>query len=609
MQRIEQSIRTEERGKGFLSGNRGLKTIGMGVEMQRSKSSHPRIALGRKLFAIAMLTNAFVSIDCASATAAAAAMGDESGAVNKLFKEWDTPNSPGCAVAVMKDGRIVYEHGYGMADLDHNVPITTATVFNVGSIAKQFTGAAILMLAQDGKLSIDDPIRKYLPELPDFGVPITLRQMLAHTSGLRDYEILLHFDGWRLDSPDLLTNDDIFYIVSRQKELNFPPGTDYAYSNTNYMLLARVVSRLSGQSFPDFATTRLFQPLGMKHTHFRQDHGEIIKNLAYSYLDDDGVLRLRLPNYDTYGATNLMTTVEDLARWNENFFSGRVGGLRLVQQLQQPGHLNDGTQLNYAPGEFVGTTPGGFKWAQSGTAGDAGYRADTLRLPDRHLTTITLCNLGSINPTDLNVHIADLYLEGKFSASLSPVHAELFHPDAAQLASYVGIYTDAKENNVLKLEQRGDALWAESYAGPNAIGPAQLEATGEGRFRGLGMDPLVFSSDHRSAKAEISGMPSIQYARVPAFHPTTPELREFEGDYASTELDVPYHVAIEGNGLVLRALKLAGQPIAPITNDLFIGEDRRVRFTRDAQGKVIGFLISGFFNRVQNLRFERTASH
>jgi CubicO group peptidase (beta-lactamase class C family) len=573
--------------------------------MQRLNSSHSRIALARNLFAIAILTTAFILIEHTRATAAAPAVGNESAAVDKLFEQWNTPSSPGCAVAVMKDARIVYEHGYGMADLDHNVPITTATVFNVGSIAKQFTGAAILMLAQDGKLSLDDPIRKYLPGLPDFGVPITIRQMLAHTSGLRDYEQLLYFDGWRLDSPDLLTTDDIFYIFSRQKELNFPPGTDYAYSNTNFMLLAQVVSRLSGQSFPDFAMARLFQPLGMKHTHFRQDHGEILKNLAYSYIDDDNVVRLFPPNCDAFGAGNLMTTVEDLARWNENFSSGRVAGLQLVQQLQQPGHLNDGTLVNYAPGEFVGTTPGGFKWAQSGTAGDAGYRSDTLRLPDRHLTAITLCNLGSINPTDLNVQIADLYLEGKFTASLAPVHAESFHPDPAQLASYVGIYTDAKENYVLKLDQRGDALWAESYTGPSAIGPAQLDAVGEGRFRGLGMDPLVFSSDHRSAKAALSGRPSIQYARVPVYNPTTSELREFEGEYASKELDIPYDVAVKGNGLILRALKLAGQPITPITTDLFIGEDRRVRFTRDTKGDVSGFLMSGRWNRVQDLKFAR----
>ena len=383
--------------------------------MQRSNSSYSRIALGCKLWAIAILTTAFISIDRGRATAAAVAIGDESEAVNKLFKEWDTPSSPGCAVAVMKDGRIVFEHGYGMADLDHNVPITTATVFNVGSIAKQFTGAAILMLAQDGKLSLDDPIRKYLPELPDLGVPITLREMLAHTSGLRDYEILLHFDGWRLDSPDLLTNDDILYIISRQKELNFPPGTDYAYSNTNYMLLAQVVGRLSGQSFPDFAMARLFQPLGMKHTHFRQDHGEIIKNLAYSYLDDNGVLRLTLPNYDTYGATNLITTLEDLARWNENFFDGRVGGIPLVEQLQQPGQLNDGTQLNYAPGEFVGTTPGGMKWAESGVAGDAGYRCDSLRLFRASLVGDHALQPGINQPNGTEQKVTVLLMSGFFN--------------------------------------------------------------------------------------------------------------------------------------------------------------------------------------------------
>ena len=162
---------------------------------------------------------------------------------------------------------------------------------------------------------------------------------------------------------------------------------------------------------------------------------------------------------------------------------------------------------------------------------------------------------------------------------------------------------------MLKLDQRGDALWAKSYIGPNAIGPTQLEAIGEGRFRGFGTDEFNFAHNQRDLNVQRQGMPSIHYARVPAYNPVTSELRELEGEYVSKELDIPYHVAIEGNGLVLRALKLAGQPISPITNDLFIGGDRRVRFTRDAQGKVTGFLMSGFLNRVQNLRFERTAPH
>jgi CubicO group peptidase (beta-lactamase class C family) len=255
--------------------------------MRRSKSSYSRIARARNLFAIAILTTAFILIDHTRATAAAPAVGNESAAVNKLFKDWDTPNSPGCAVAVMKGGRIAFEHGYGTADLDHDVKNTPATIFDVGSIAKQFTAAAILLLAREGKLSLDDSIRKYLPEVPDFGAPVTLQQMLHHTSGIRDYEQLLWFNGWRLDSPDLLTDEDILGIVSRQKELNFSPGSDFDYSNTNYMLLAQVVSHVSGESFEKFTQARIFEPLGMAHTHFRNDHGEIVKNLADSYEKGD----------------------------------------------------------------------------------------------------------------------------------------------------------------------------------------------------------------------------------------------------------------------------------------------------------------------------------
>jgi CubicO group peptidase (beta-lactamase class C family) len=221
--------------------------------------------------------------------------------------------------------------------------------------------------------------------------------MLRHTSALRDYEQLLHFDVWRLDSPDLLTDGDIMHIMFLQKELNFPPGSNYSYSNTNYMLLAQVVSRVSKKSFPDFTMTRLFQPLGMKHTHFRVDHGEMIKNVAYAYIDKDGGFDLCLPNYDTVGATNLFTTVEDLARWEENSYTGRVGGAEVIKQLHQPGKLNDGTLLNYAPGMFVGLGA-----EESGNAGDAGYRADILRFPDDHFSVVTLCNLGSIDPMELS---------------------------------------------------------------------------------------------------------------------------------------------------------------------------------------------------------------
>jgi CubicO group peptidase (beta-lactamase class C family) len=542
-----------------------------------------------------------------NALAAAPALESEAARVDQLFERWNRTTSPGCAMAVMKDGRILHEAGYGMANLEHEAKITPTTVFNVGSIAKQFTAAAILMLAEEGKVSLDDPIRKYITELPDFGTPVTLRQMLRHTSGLRDYEQLLHFDGWRLDSPDLLTDGDIMHIMSLQKELNFPPGSNYSYSNTNYMLLAQVVSRVSKQSFPDFTMTRLFQPLGMKHTHFRVDHGEMIKNVAYAYIDKDGGgFDLCLPNYDTVGATNLFTTVEDLARWEENSYTGRVGGDKVIKQLHQPGKLSDGTPLNYAPGMFVGLGA-----EESGDAGDAGYRADILRFPDDHFSVLTLCNLGSIDPMELSRKIADIYRGGKFSAALSAATgpASSFHPDPKQLAAYTGTYVDQDENLVLKFDQRGESLWGESFTGPDAIGPAQLEALSENRFRGVGVNEIDFGMDsnHRELTAKYLGMPSVQYRRVPDYKPTVAKLREFVGVYSSKELDVPSYVTLVGEALVLYAPKMPEIALAPIANDLFIGGDRHIHFTRDSQGRVSGLLMSGTWNRVQNLRFERSS--
>ena len=247
--------------------------------------------------------------------------------VDAVFQKMDSTVSPGCALSVMKDGKIIYERGYGMADLDHNVPITPTTVFHVASMSKQFVAASILMLARQGKLSLDDPARKYIPELPDFGTPITIRELMHHTSGLRDQWDLLGLSGWRY-SQDLITNDDVLYVVSHQKELNFPPGTKHLYSNTGYTLLGEIVKRVSGQSLRGFTTTSIFQPLEMKNTHFRDDHAEIVKNIAYGYTPDKDTFKLSVTNFDTVGATSLMTTVEDLALWDENFYNSRVGGPR-----------------------------------------------------------------------------------------------------------------------------------------------------------------------------------------------------------------------------------------------------------------------------------------
>ena len=334
--------------------------------------------------------------------------------VDKIFERFDRRDSPGCALAVMRDGGVIYKHGYGMADLDHDVAITPSTVFHVASVSKQFTDAAIVLLAQEGKLSFDDEVRKYIAELPDFGQRITIRHLIHHTSGLRDQWSLLGLAGWRY-SLDLITDDDILEMMSRQKDLNFRPGEKHVYCNTGYTLLALIVKRVSGRSFREFTSQRIFEPLGMANTHFRDDHAEIVKHQAYGYSPSRDTWRLSVTNFDTVGATSLLTTAEDLARWDRNFDEPTVGGPKLIEQLLERGRLNNGEQLSYAFGLTHGLYKGQAVIEHSG--GDAGYRAHFIRFPERKLSVACLCNAGNANPSRLARNVADAYLDLKDEAT------------------------------------------------------------------------------------------------------------------------------------------------------------------------------------------------
>jgi CubicO group peptidase (beta-lactamase class C family) len=327
--------------------------------------------------------------------------------VDKLFAPWDKPDSPGCALAVVKDGRIIHSRGYGMADLEHDVPITPASAFYVGSLSKQFTAMAVALLAQQGTLSLDDDIHKYLPELPAYDKPITIRHLIHHTSGLPEYMPLLARAGWRPDAP--FSNQDALQIVARERQLNFEPGEQFAYSNTGYTLLALIVERAAGVRLDEFADARIFSPLKMKDTHFHADATRLVKQRAYAYEPSPGGgLRLGPPVPTRVGAGGIFTTVEDLARWDQNFYDARVGGNALIKQLTTPGTLNSGRALEYAFGLEVRTYRG-LRVVEHG--GDfAGYHAYLARFPDQRLSVILLCNLGNINQVPLAHAVADIYL-------------------------------------------------------------------------------------------------------------------------------------------------------------------------------------------------------
>src|SRR5471032_1997772 len=315
--------------------------------------------------------------------------------VDALFAKWNNKDSPGCAVAVIEDGKVIYERGFGMADLEHDAPILPTTPFHVASMSKQFTAFAIHLLAQDGKLSLDDDIRKYLPELHDFGQAITIRHLLHHTSGLRDQWGLLGLAGWRLD--DVITEDDIFGLLVRQTALNFAPGMEELYSNTGYTLLGMIVKRVSGEPLQVFAQKRIFGPLNMTHTQFHDTYGALIKGRALSYnpLSQGGYGYVAL-SYSNVGSTSLSTTVEDLALWDQNFYDGKVGGKAVVAAMQTRGELASGKTIDYASGLELRSYRG-LQTVEHGGA-DAGFRSNLLRFPEQHLSVVILANAGDVDP-------------------------------------------------------------------------------------------------------------------------------------------------------------------------------------------------------------------
>jgi CubicO group peptidase (beta-lactamase class C family) len=524
--------------------------------------------------------------------------------VDKLFEKMDRTISPGCAVAAMRDGKILYQRGYGMADLDHNVPITAETVFHVASMSKQFTAAAIVMLAQERKLSLDDEVRKYVPELPDFGAPVTLRQLVYHTSGLRDQWELLGLAGWRY-SLDLITDDDVLSIMSRQKNLNFPPGSKHMYSNTGYTLLAQVVKRVSGQSFREFTTSRIFQPLGMRNTHFRDDHAEIVKNMAYGYVPAKDTFRISITNFDTVGATSLLTTIEDLALWDENFYNPRVGGPEMIRQMLERGKLSDGEQLDYAFGLVIGKHRGLATVDHAG--GDAGYRSDMIRFPDQHFTAVCLCNRADSNPSELTLQVAEIYLAKEMTAAdkVGAGSGKTVQLAPEKLAAKVGTYIKAEGGQTLSITLKDDKLHITPGAGEDSY---EMNALSENDFR-LATAPIDFKFEalkpggplrlivkHGEDKPEV-------FEAVSPFTPSTSELSSCVGFYYSEEIEPIYVMKIDDGKLVLHTLKNKPDTLRPITPDLFAGSIGTIRFERNGQSQVSGFVLNA--DHVRNMRFQK----
>jgi CubicO group peptidase (beta-lactamase class C family) len=421
--------------------------------------------------------------------------------IDRIFAAYAHGDTPGCAVGVVRDGRWAFRGGYGMADLDHDIPNGPGMVYYVGSVSKQFTAAAIGLLALDGRLSLDDDVRKWIPELPDYartyGTPLTIRHLVHHTGGVRDIYALMGLRGDRME--DVLPDSEALALIARQKGLGFAPGTRYSYSNSGYFLLAQVVKRASGQSLREFAQARIFAPLGMTRTHFHDDGMHVLKGRAFSYAKDTaGTWRLAwLQNFDKTGAGGLWTTIDDLQKWDANYYSHEVGGDALQAMIHGRGVLSTGDTLPYAFGNTVGTHRGLRVVQHTGSL--MGYQAYIGRFPDQRLSVILTCNAEDAPTERLGLAVAELYLGDRMQpadtrASRAPVAAAPRPTEAATPAgaavdtALVGEYESEELGVRYRVQRLADGRLAVSWPrrAPVPLVPVQ-ETPGSYRMGGLGV--------------------------------------------------------------------------------------------------------------------------
>jgi CubicO group peptidase (beta-lactamase class C family) len=512
--------------------------------------------------------------------------------VDKVFAAWNRKDSPGCSVGVAQGGVPVLLRGYGMANLEYDVPITADTIFEAGSVSKQFTAGAVHLLALDGRLSLDDPASRYLPELPEAAKGIRLRHLLTHTSGLRSQWPLLTLAG-RPPGEAVHSIPEILSLVSRQHRLNFEPGDDFLYNNTAFTLLSVVVSRVSGQSFQQFCDARLFKPIGMTSTRWRDDYTQVVRNRATAYRQDgDGRFHTAMSFTNVVGNGGLLTTVKDLLAWNQNLDTGEVGGRQWVEALHTRGRLNDGFVTDYAQGLYVRSFRGVREVSHSGST--AGYRAFLARYPEQRLSVAVLCNLAGTRPDRLGREVAGLYLGPAAREPPSPPAAEV-PPDT--LHARAGLYRDPVTDEVLRFTV---------FAGTLRLGVTDLRALSPQRFLAPDGPEYEFATDGSGAtlvRLLAAGARPRTYVAVPAARPTPADLAAFAGRYFSDELETFYTVAVEKDGLVVRR-QWERWVLQPAYADAFeMDGDRLVRFTRETGGHVDGFDV--FADRIRHVHFER----
>ena len=514
--------------------------------------------------------------------------------IDSLFSGWNVPNHPGGAIAIMMDDSLVFSKAYGLASLEHVVPNSTETVFNLASVSKQFTAMGIVKLEEEGKLSIDDDIRLYIPEFPNFGKPITIRHLLHHTSGLRSFHYLLVLAGWRLN--DERTNEDLYRFMLKQKELNFDPGDEYLYCNTGYMLMVDIIEKVTDEPFVSWMETNVFDALGMNNTTINKKSNTVQLHTATSYSGGAPFIR-NIEYWSYYGSANVQSTIGDLSIWLRNFYKPTTGWESAFEQMQTLDPLNNGSYNKYAYGVEIDNYKGIKRIQHGGSTG--GYRTFIGTLPMEKVSIVVLSNFSTANPQTKWEKIADLIFSEK-SETTQETTFEPMNVSKQDLSQYVGYYWYDKLKINRQISLKNDTLWY----GTKPMVPITEDTFLINQQTGLkasfilqeAQDKMIISGDGSSP----SQFEKYEYTPV-----TNEELKEYVGTYYSPEIETTYSIYLKNGTLICyhpRHGEINMERIAPdkITTTLPIVF---AEISRSTDGAVNGLRVSN--GRVRNLWFEK----
>lgn len=479
--------------------------------------------------------------------------------IDSIFSEWNKTETPGGAVGIFKDGEILFSKGYGLANLEYNIPNSPTSVFRIASTSKQFTAACIVKLAEKGKVSLDDNLKSFFPEFPDYAEKITIRHLLNHTSGIRDYYVIAYLKG--LTNNAFFTDEDVMDWLINQQELNFEPGSQFMYSNSGYWLIYQIINKVSSMNMADFAQSELFKPLKMNFTHFQNNHNQIVKNRASGYSPKkDNEYQINMTSLDMIGDGGIFTTIEDLKNWDDEFYSHNTLGDNFWKTMTQKAILNNGDTIDYACGLFIEEYNGYKTIRHRGSF--VGFKAEYIRFPEEGFSIAILANRSDANPARLVENVADLFLADNSEIKSSPASQKSININPSELKQFTGKYWSKKQLKQTEIKLINDTLFY--HQSNDKIQPLIPISKNQFKLNDINSETFLTFEKNSNQKLIRISIQNIEDDELTYFNfkpKSIEELKQIEGSYYSKEMEVNYHIKLHKNQL---ELYINNQYISPL---------------------------------------------